>query len=49
MAVDMFMRVEGATGESKDSNHRNWTDIQSFSWGATQPNTMASGGGAGAG
>lgn len=49
MAVDMFMRVEGATGESKDSNHKGWSDIQSFSWGATQPNTMASGGGAGAG
>ncbi|MEJ1167014.1 type VI secretion system tube protein Hcp, partial [Variovorax sp. CCNWLW186] len=25
MAVDMFMRVEGANGESKDSNHKDWT------------------------
>jgi type VI secretion system secreted protein Hcp len=49
MSVDMFMKVEGATGESKDSNHKGWTDIDSFTWGAKQPNSMASGGGAGAG
>jgi type VI secretion system secreted protein Hcp len=49
MAVDMFMRVEGANGESKDSNHKDWTDIKSFSWGATQPGSMSSGGGGGVG
>ena len=49
MSVDMSMKVEGASGESQDSNHKGWTDIDSFTWGATQPNTMASGGGAGAG
>src|SRR5256885_3972423 len=49
MSVDMFMKVEGASGESQDSNHKGWTDIDSFTWGATQPNTMSSGGGAGAG
>ncbi|MCD0503057.1 Hcp family type VI secretion system effector [Bordetella petrii] len=49
MAVDMFMKIDGANGESKDSNHKNWSDIISFSWGATQPGNMASGGGLGAG
>lgn len=49
MAVDMFMKVEGANGESKDSNHKDWTDIVSFSWGASQPGSMASGGGGGTG
>ncbi|CAP44463.1 Hcp family type VI secretion system effector [Bordetella petrii] len=49
MAVDMFMKIDGANGESKDSNHKNWSDIVSFSWGATQPGNMASGGGLGAG
>ena len=49
MAVDMFMRVEGANGESKDSNHKEWTDIKSFAWGATQPGNMVSGGGGGVG
>ncbi len=48
MSVDMFMKVEGASGESQDSNHKGWTDIDSFTWGATQPNTMASGSGVGA-
>ncbi|MXG36345.1 type VI secretion system tube protein Hcp, partial [Escherichia coli] len=27
MAIDMFLKVEGVTGESKDSNHTGWTDI----------------------
>lgn|SRR5690606_952530 len=45
----MFMKIDGANGESKDANHKNWTDIISFSWGATQPGNMASGGGLGAG
>jgi hypothetical protein len=33
MAVAMFMKIEGANGESKDSQHKEWTDIESFSWG----------------
>ncbi len=49
MAIDMFLKVEGVTGESKDSNHTGWTDITSFSWGASQPGNMSVGGGGGAG
>ncbi|WP_411751993.1 Hcp family type VI secretion system effector [Serratia sp. (in: enterobacteria)] len=49
MAIDMFLKVEGANGESKDSNHKGWTDIISFSWGASQPGNMGVGGGGGAG
>ena len=49
MSVDAFMKVEGASGESKDSNHTGWTDIDSFTWGAIQPHSMSSGGGAGVG
>ncbi|SDK16282.1 type VI secretion system secreted protein Hcp [Pseudomonas delhiensis] len=49
MSIDMFMRVEGATGESKDSNHKGWTDVVSFTWGAVQPGNMGVGGGGGAG
>ena len=45
----MFMKVDGVTGESKDSNHTGWTDITSFSWGASQPGNMSVGGGGGAG
>lgn len=49
MSVDMFMKIEGAAGESKDSNHPGWTDIDYYSWSVSQPDSMASGGGAGVG
>ncbi|MDR2153894.1 MAG: type VI secretion system tube protein Hcp [Burkholderiaceae bacterium] len=49
MATDMFMKIEGVSGESKDANHKDWTDIKSFEWGATQPGSMVSGGGGGVG
>ena len=49
MALDMFMRIEGVNGESKDANHKDWTDIKSFTWGAEQTGTMNTGGGGGAG
>ena len=49
MAIDMFLKVDGVTGESKDSNHTGWTDITSFNWGANQPGNMSVGGGGGAG
>ena len=48
MAIDMFLKVEGVTGESKDSNHTGWTDITSFS-GARPSRNMSVGGGGGAG
>ncbi len=49
MGVAMFMKVDGVTGESEDAQHKGWTDIQSFSWGASQPGAMASGSGGNAG
>ncbi|EKP4478785.1 type VI secretion system tube protein Hcp, partial [Cronobacter dublinensis] len=49
MAIDMFLKVEGVTGESKDANHSNWIDVLSFNWGAAQPGNMSVGGGGGAG
>lgn len=49
MAIDMYMKVEGMTGESQDSNHKGWTDVLSFNWGASQPGNMAAGGGGGSG
>ncbi|MFM0647724.1 type VI secretion system tube protein Hcp [Paraburkholderia bryophila] len=49
MSVDMYMRVDGVTGESKDANHKGWIDIQSYSWGAAQPGNMATGSGGGIG
>jgi type VI secretion system secreted protein Hcp len=49
MAIDIYLNVEGVTGESADANHKGWIDLQSYSWGATQTGTMAGGGGGGAG
>jgi type VI secretion system secreted protein Hcp len=49
MAIALFMKVEGAPGESMNTKHKDWVDLESFHWGATQPSTMGVGGGGGAG
>ena len=49
MAVDMFLKLDGIKGESKDSKHKDEIHIESFSWGMNQTGTMGAGGGGGAG
>ncbi len=49
MSTDYFLKIEGITGESSDSNHSGWIDVSSFYWGMAQSSKMASGGGGGAG
>jgi type VI secretion system secreted protein Hcp len=49
MAVDMFLKLDGIKGESKDHKHGGEIHIESFSWGLTQTGTHGSGGGGGAG
>lgn len=49
MAVDMFLKLDGIPGESRDSKHKNEIDVESFSWGATNSGSAAYGGGGGAG
>ncbi|WP_447753445.1 Hcp family type VI secretion system effector [Pseudomonas nicosulfuronedens] len=49
MAIDMYLKVDGAIGESKDSQHKEWSDLISLDWGASQPGNMTSGGGGGLG
>ena len=49
MAVDYFWKLDGIKGESVDSNHKDWIQLMSFSWGATQVTTVAGTGGSGAG
>jgi len=34
-AVDMYIRIEGIDGEATDGAHRDWIEVQSWSWGAT--------------
>jgi type VI secretion system secreted protein Hcp len=50
MAVtDMFLKIEGIEGESKDSKHGKEIDVLSWSWGASNTAAGHEGGGHGAG
>ena len=49
MAVDMFIKIDKITGESRDSKHKNEIDVLSWSWGASQSGSFHVGGGGGAG
>jgi type VI secretion system secreted protein Hcp len=47
MAVDMFMKIDGVTGESRDKTHGKEIDVLAWSWGMSQSGTARIGGGAG--
>jgi type VI secretion system secreted protein Hcp len=49
MAVDVFLKIEGIEGETKDSKHSGEIEILSWSWGVTQQGTMGANQGGGAG
>jgi type VI secretion system secreted protein Hcp len=49
MAVDMFMKIAGIAGESKDKDHKGEIDVLAWSWGASQSGTTHEGSGGGAG
>jgi type VI secretion system secreted protein Hcp len=49
VAVDMFMKLEGITGESADSKHSGEIDVLAWSWGISNSGSAHVGGGAGAG
>ena len=49
MAVDMFMKIEGISGESKDSKHSKEIDVLAWSWGLSNSGSAHVGGGSGAG
>lgn len=49
MAEDMFLKIQGVDGESKDHAHKNEFDVLAWSWGLTQSGTANIGGGSGGG
>ncbi len=49
MAVDMFLKLNGIEGESRDKTHAKQIDILAWSWGMSNSGTAHMGGGAGAG
>jgi type VI secretion system secreted protein Hcp len=48
-AADYFLKIDGVEGESKADKHTGEIDLESFSWGATQSGSFATGGGGGSG
>jgi type VI secretion system secreted protein Hcp len=48
-AVDMFLKLDGIKGESKDFKHKDEIHIESFSWGLNQQGGGGSAGGGGTG
>lgn len=48
-SVDYFLKITGIDGESTDKKHGKSIDILSWSWGASNAGSHASGGGGGAG
>ena len=49
MAVDMFLKLDGIKGESRDHKHKDELHIETFSWGLSQTGGFGTGGGGGAG
>jgi type VI secretion system secreted protein Hcp len=49
MAVDMFLKLDGIEGESKDHKHKDEIHIESFSWGLSQTGSFGTAGGGGTG
>jgi type VI secretion system secreted protein Hcp len=46
MAADMFLKIDGIDGESRDAKHKGEIEIESFSWGASSPQATTPCGGA---
>lgn len=45
MAFDAFLKLDGITGESTDDRHKGWIDVDSYSFGISQVDSTAAGGG----
>jgi type VI secretion system secreted protein Hcp len=49
MAYDIFLKLDGIPGESKDDKHKDEIVLESFSWGESNTGARAAASGAGAG
>jgi type VI secretion system secreted protein Hcp len=47
--ADYFLQITGIAGESKEAKHKDWIDVLSWSFGESNPQIPATGGGGGAG
>lgn len=48
-AEKCFLNIDGIRGESQDAQHKDWIDIESWSWGESNTGNQSVGGGGGAG
>jgi type VI secretion system secreted protein Hcp len=46
-AADYFLKLDGIKGESVDDKHKDWIQLESFSWGVTNTAHISAGGGGG--
>jgi type VI secretion system secreted protein Hcp len=46
---EIYVKIEGIDGESKDEKHKGWIDAISLGYGVSQSSSMFSGGGGGVG
>ena len=49
MSGDIFLKLTGADGESEKDGHKNEIEVESVSWGGSNPTSFAHGGGGGVG
>ena len=49
MSFDAYLKIAGADGESQDDAHKDWMQLESYSFGATNSGTAAVGTGMGHG
>jgi type VI secretion system secreted protein Hcp len=49
VASDYLLKLEGIKGESTDAKHKDEIEIESFSWGCTNPGSFAAASGGGSG
>lgn len=47
--VDYFLKLDGIPGESRDVKHKDEIELESFSWGESNPVAPVAGGGGGVG
>jgi type VI secretion system secreted protein Hcp len=49
MSGDIFLKLTGADGESEKDDHKGEIEVESVSWGGSNPTSFAHGGGGGVG
>ena len=49
MSADYFLQITGIAGESTDAKHKNWINVEAWSWGESNTQPVSAGSGSAAG